>query len=64
MPQGDRTGPTGQGPRTGRALGYCSGYDKPGNTKGFDEGKGRGFGRGRGKGMGYGKGRRRRNHFD
>ncbi|MCF7946089.1 MAG: DUF5320 domain-containing protein, partial [Spirochaetia bacterium] len=27
MPRGDRTGPDGMGPRTGRALGYCSGYD-------------------------------------
>lgn len=66
MPQGDRTGPQGQGPRTGRALGFCSGYNTPGNTKGFDEEMGRGFGSGRGKGrgMGYGRGRRRRNRFD
>ncbi|NPA39927.1 MAG: DUF5320 domain-containing protein, partial [Thermodesulfobacteria bacterium] len=25
MPWGDRTGPLGMGPRTGRGLGYCSG---------------------------------------
>ncbi len=47
MASGDRTGPMGQGPRTGRALGYCSGYDDPGYTKGFGGmGRGRAFGRG------------------
>ena len=30
MPRGDRTGPMGMGPRTGRAAGYCAGYDMPG----------------------------------
>jgi hypothetical protein len=30
MPGGDRTGPRGAGPRTGRGMGYCSGYDWPG----------------------------------
>ena len=30
MPAGDRTGPTGMGPRTGRGMGYCGGYDAPG----------------------------------
>ena len=30
MPAGDRTGPEGMGPRTGRGAGYCSGYDSPG----------------------------------
>lgn len=49
MPGGDRTGPEGQGPRTGRALGFCSGYDEPGWTAepgyGFGRGRGRGFGR-------------------
>jgi hypothetical protein len=55
MPGGDRTGPQGQGPRTGRGLGYCSGYDHPGYAKntysrgcGFFRRQGRGFGRGRG----------------
>ncbi|RLG12240.1 hypothetical protein DRN73_03180 [Candidatus Pacearchaeota archaeon] len=54
MPRGDRTGPDGQGPRTGRGLGYCSGYDSPGFTKGIPRGGagvGRGFGRGRGFGF-------------
>src|SRR4030042_2727579 len=59
MPSGDRTGPMGQGPRTGRALGFCSGYDSPGYTKGFGGGMGRGFGfgRGMGRGRGFGIGR-------
>jgi hypothetical protein len=30
MPRGDRTGPAGMGPMTGRAAGYCAGYDMPG----------------------------------
>ncbi len=34
MPRGDRTGPRGQGPRTGRGLGYCEGYDGPGCAEG------------------------------
>jgi len=30
MPRGDRTGPDGEGPMTGRAAGYCAGYAMPG----------------------------------
>jgi len=30
MPRGDRTGPMGAGPGTGRGMGYCSGYNSPG----------------------------------
>ena len=30
MPRGDRTGPAGMGPMTGRAAGYCAGYSTPG----------------------------------
>lgn len=30
MPGGDRTGPAGQGPRTGRGAGLCSGNSAPG----------------------------------
>jgi len=30
MPLGDRTGPAGQGPMTGRRAGYCVGYNVPG----------------------------------
>jgi hypothetical protein len=59
MPQGDRTGPMGQGPRSGRALGFCSGNDSPGNQKGFGGGMGRtsGKGKGMGRGRGFGRGR-------
>ena len=58
MPGGDRTGPAGDGSRTGRGLGYCLGYDSPGFTKGVPRGGGFGRGRGRGFGRGYwGRGR-------
>jgi hypothetical protein len=30
MPRGDRTGPAGMGPMTGRGAGYCAGYSTPG----------------------------------
>ena len=30
MPRGDRTGPEGLGPKTGRSAGYCAGYGIPG----------------------------------
>jgi len=30
MPRGDRTGPMGVGPRTGRGAGSCAGYSRPG----------------------------------
>jgi hypothetical protein len=61
MPLGDRTGPAGLGPMTGRAAGYCAGYSVPGYMnpipgRGFF-GRGRGwFGRGRGWGRGWGMG--------
>lgn len=45
MPRGDRTGPTGAGPRTGRGAGYCAGYDNPGSIN-RNTGYGRGFIRG------------------
>ncbi|MBS3773031.1 MAG: DUF5320 domain-containing protein [Candidatus Thermoplasmatota archaeon] len=61
MPAGDKTGPEGRGPRTGRGLGYCAGYDTPGFTKGAPRGGG-GYGRGRGYGRGFGRGRRWRYH--
>jgi hypothetical protein len=69
MPRGDRTGPQGAGPRTGRGMGYCSGYDvagfmNPGPGAGggtFFGGLGLGRGRGRaapgyGMGMAWGRG--------
>ena len=53
MPRGDRTGPGGQGPMTGRAAGYCSGYTTPGyvNPGGRFLGSGRGLSGGRGRGI-------------
>lgn len=30
MPRGDRRGPAGWGPMTGRGAGYCAGYQVPG----------------------------------
>jgi hypothetical protein len=58
MPQGDRTGPMGQGSRTGRAFGFCSGYDSPGYVQGFGRGMNMRFGlrRGMGRGRGFGRG--------
>jgi hypothetical protein len=63
MPGGDRTGPMGLGPMTGRAAGYCAGFGMPGYAnpapgRGFGMGFGRGRGLGgRGFGMGFGRGR-------
>ncbi|MCG7849523.1 MAG: DUF5320 domain-containing protein [ANME-2 cluster archaeon] len=47
MPGGDRTGPSGLGPRTGRAAGYCArnpvpGYMNPILDRGYYRGGGRG----------------------
>lgn len=59
MPGGNGTGPTGMGPMTGRAAGYCAGYPAPGYAnpipgRGYGLGFGRGWGRGRGFGRGFG----------
>ena len=50
MPSGDRTGPSGNGPRTGRSAGYCSGYE----TAGFENPVPRRGGGGRGRRGGRG----------
>jgi len=47
MPGGDRTGPSGFGPGTGRAAGYCARYPAIGYMNPI---LGRGFGRGGGRG--------------
>ncbi len=52
MPGGDRTGPAGMGPMTGRAMGFCAGYPVPGTMNPVGGGF-RGFGRGRGGGRGW-----------
>lgn len=56
MPRGDRTGPAGMGPMTGRASGFCAGFQSPGF---MNRGGGRGF---RGQ-CGQGAGRGWRNRF-
>ena len=64
MPKGDKTGPEGKGPKTGRGLGYCSGNDKAGYlsdqpTQGMARGPRDGQGNGRprtGRGQGRGRG--------
>jgi len=53
MPGGDRTGPLGFGPMTGRAAGFCAGYPSPGYVTSPG---GMGLGRGRGGGRGFGRG--------
>jgi hypothetical protein len=51
MPGGDRTGPFGMGPMTGRGAGFCAGYGMPGYMNPVPGGGyGMGFGRGRGPG--------------
>jgi len=55
MPRGDRTGPGGLGPMTGRRAGYCAGYSVPGYVNDVP-GWGRGFGYGRGYRWGFGGG--------
>lgn len=52
MPRGDRTGPAGMGPMTGRAAGYCAGYSVPGFANPLG-GRGFGFWGGRGGGWGW-----------
>ena len=58
MPGGDRRGPEGFGPMSGRGYGYCAGYEAPGYAASAPgRGIGRGMGRGgRGRARGYGGG--------
>ena len=56
MPRGDRTGPMGMGPMTGRGAGFCAGYSIPGSMNPVQGRCGTGFGRGRGRGYGMGMG--------
>jgi len=56
MPAGDGTGPVGRGPMTGRAAGYCAGYQMPGYANPGGTGYERGLGFGRGHGRGFGRG--------
>ena len=56
MPRGDRTGPAGMGPMTGRAAGYCAGYGMPGFMNPA-------YGRGAVGYGAWGRGRGRRNWY-
>ena len=65
MPRGDRTGPWGMGPMTGRGAGYCAGFGMPGFA---NPAPGRGFGmgfggRGGAGGRGFGGGGRGWRHW-
>ena len=56
MPGGDKTGPQGEGPLTGRGLGPCNESDESDKKKKKTKNLGRGLGRrGRGRGRGRGK---------
>jgi hypothetical protein len=64
MPGGDRSGPAGMGPMTGRAAGYCAGNPVPGYmnagapvnpaARGYFGAAGRGMGMAWGRGFGGG----------
>ena len=60
MPGGDRTGPMGLGPMTGRGAGFCAGYQVPGY---MNPGFGRGYFCWRGGFWGRGGGRGWRNWY-
>ena len=60
MPRGDRTGPMGHGPMTGRGAGYCAGFDTPGF---MNTGSRAGMGLRRGAGGRGGHGYRHRNVY-
>jgi hypothetical protein len=62
MPRGDRTGPAGLGPGSGRGAGFCAGYSVPGFMNPvWGGGGGRGWGGG-GRGWGGGGGGWRYRH--
>ncbi len=48
MPRGDKTGPQGEGPMTGREMGHCAKNNAQGNINQCQK---RGFGNGRGFGF-------------
>jgi len=55
MPRGNKTGPNGMGPMTGRRMGLCVGNSNVEIER--NQGVGNGFGRGVGRGAGRGSGR-------
>ena len=57
MPRGDRMGPSSEGPKSGRGMGYCTGNDHPGfmnSISSWGGGSGRQFHGGQGYGRGHG----------
>ncbi len=63
MPGGNRTGPSGAGPMTGRAEGYCAGASVPGSVGPGRHGGSGGGGRGGSGGGGRGGRHGRRRQF-
>ena len=60
MPRGDKTGPSGKGPRTGRGMGPCGTTEKQlGNQREIGGGQGGGNRQGLGQGPSGGRGRRK-----
>ncbi|MFZ2631980.1 MAG: NifB/NifX family molybdenum-iron cluster-binding protein [Desulfosalsimonadaceae bacterium] len=62
MPGKDRTGPSGQGPGTGKGRGQCpsgGAGQVTGQGRGPGRGQGRGTGQGSGQGFGQGQGRKK-----
>ena len=55
MPRGDRMGPSSEGPKSGRGIGYCTGNDHPGYMNSFSNWGG-GYGRQFRGGPGFGQG--------
>ncbi len=55
MPRGDRSGPLGEGPNTGRGMGYCTDNEHPGYMN-SPPNRGGGYGRGFRGGFAYGRG--------
>ena len=55
MPRGDRSGPSGDGPKTGRGMGYCTGNEHPGSIN-LNSNWGGGYGRRFRVGPGFGRG--------
>ena len=55
MPRGDRMGPSGDGPKSGRGMGNCTGNEHPGYMNSFSN-RGGGYGRRFHVGPAYGRG--------
>ena len=56
MPKGDKKGPDGAGPKTGRGMGLCAGHSKAGFMNKIHETGFAGRGCGKGSRRGFGRG--------